>query len=289
MANINKSLKEIDLMIESEYNKAKKAIALKKELEALNEEEARLKKELGVEKIDEVEVGGRKSGSEWYQKDVPVSKFEKIGSHLKEMEGLEDMDAEDMDMGMDTEEVSGYFEEKLAELGRELDTKLSKTEEEDDIEDNLGDEVDDLEGEMGGMEDNMDDMEDDMGDDMIDEKEDNSDAPEVLEIDANGIIDEEETVEEQAGETLVSKADKKIKGDDGMSKVDNKNPMADKMYEGEDADEAEDLNESANAKKELVTEAKETDSSVLMEGLSDREQAKLKEELARMKSLMKRR
>ena len=250
MANINKSLKEIDLMIESEYNKAKKAIALKKELEALNEEEARLKAELGVENIDEVEVGGRKSGSEWYQKDVPVSKFEKIGSHLKEMEGLEDMD---------TEEVAGYFEEKLAELGRELDAKLS--------------------GEDMGAEDDMEDM--------IDEKEGNSDAPEVLEIDANGIIDdEEETVDEQAGESLISKADKKIKGDDGMTKVDNKNPMADKMYEGE---EDEDLNESAKSNKKLVTETKETDSSVLMEGLSDREQAKLKEELARMKSLMRRR
>ena len=286
MANINKSLKEIDLMIESEYNKAKKAIALKKELEALNEEEARLKEELGLENIDEVEIGGRKSGSEWYQKDVPVSKFEKIGSHLKEMEGLEDMD---------TEEVAGYFEEKLAELGRELDTKLSGEDmgAEEDMEDkeDMGAE-DDME-DMGD-EDDMDDMgsEDDMEDmgsedDMIDEKEDNSDAPDVLEIDANGIIDdEEETVDEQAGESLISKADKKIKGDDGMTKVDNKNPMADKMYEGE---EDEDLNESAKSNKKLVTETKETDSSVLMEGLSDREQAKLKEELARMKSLMSRR
>ena len=191
MANINKSLKEIDLMIESEYNKAKKAIALKKELEALNEEEARLKEELGLENIDEVEIGGRKSGSEWYQKDVPVSKFEKIGSHLKEMEGLEDMD---------TEEVAGYFEEKLAELGRELDTKLSGEDmgAEEDMEDkeDMGAE-DDME-DMGD-EDDMDDMgsEDDMEDmgsedDMIDEKEDNSDAPDVLEIDANGIIDDEE-------------------------------------------------------------------------------------------------
>ena len=282
MANINKSLKEIDLMIESEYNKAKKAIALKKELEALNEEEARLKEELGVENIDEVEVGGRKSGSEWYQKDVPVSKFEKIGSHLKEMEGLEDMD---------TEEVAGYFEEKLAELGRELDTKLSGedmgAEEDMDAEEDMED-MEDMGAEEDmedtGDEDDMDDMED-----MIDEKEDNSDAPDVFEIDANGIIDDEEAVGEQAGETLVSKADKKIKGDDGMTKVDNKNPMADKMCKGDEAEEAEDLNESANAKKELVTEAKETDSSVLMEGLSDREQAKLKEELARMKSLMKRR
>ena len=58
------------------------------------------------------------------------------------------------------------------------------------------------------------------------------------------------------------------------------------MYEGE---EDEDLNESAKSNKKLVTETKETDSSVLMEGLSDREQAKLKEELARMKSLMSRR
>lgn len=283
---IKKTLKEIDEQIQLEYEKAKKAMALKKELEALNEEEARLKEELG---IDEVKVGGRHSGDEWYEQDLPTPEFEKIGSHLKEMDD------------MDTEDVAGYFEEKLAELGRELDAKLADTDMEDEapMDDMEGDMDMDMDGDMeGDMEDDMID-EEGVEDDRIAEDDKESDAPEVLEVDANDIIDEEaaddaEPVEEQAGDSVANHGEKKIKGDDGMTKVDNKNPMADKMYEGEETDseevsEAEDLNESANAGKEVITEEKSTDSSVLMEGLSDREKDALQRDLERMRSLVNRR
>lgn len=275
MSQKNYTLKEIDNMINEEYAKAKKAMALKKELDALNEEEARLKEELG---IDEVSVGGRHSGSEWYEKDLPNPKFEKIGSHLKEMEGMEDM--EDME--------AGYFEAKLAELGRELDAKIGGEEAPEEMDMDMGDEEE--AGEEMGMDMDMDDEEaSDDSEEMfeVEDSKEDSDAPEVLEVDASGIMeddseetvneeasdDDSETVEEQAGESVASAADKKIKGEDGMKKVDNKNAKADEMYEGK------------TENKELISEGKEDEGSVLMEGLDKREQEAVQAQLERMKRL----
>jgi|TARA_R110000851_G_scaffold285798_1_gene439576 hypothetical protein len=280
MSQKNYTIGDIDKMINEEYSKAKKAMVLKKELDSLNEEEAKLKKELG---IDEVSVGGRHSGSEWYEKDLPNPKFEKIGSHLKEMEGLEDED-----MG-DTEDMeSGYFESKLAELGRELDVKIGGGEEtpeepeEMDMEMGAEEAPEEMEMEIGfGDEDEDEDEGEDEGED--EEMDETQSKSEFFEVDASGVIDEEcdeeetETVDEQAGESIVSAADKKVKGEDGMKKVDNKNAMADKMYEGK------------AKKKDLISEGKEDAGSVLMEGLDKSDQAAVQAQLERMRRLTFRR
>ena len=262
MSQKNYTIKQIDQMINEEYTKAKKAMVLKKELDALNEEEDKLRQELG---IDEVTVGGRHSGSEWYEKDVPSPNFEKIGSHLKEMEDEEAMGME-MDTEMDTEMDLGYFETKLGELGKELDLKIG---------DEGSDEEMEMDMEMGDDE-SSEEME--MGDD--EEIDENSDAPEVLEIDSSGIMgdeegceDEDETVDEQAGDAVSNAAEKKVKGEDGMKKVDNKNSMADKMYEGK------------KGTKSLISEVQERDESVLMEGLDKKGQAEVKSQLERMRRL----
>jgi len=301
MSQKNYTIGDIDKMINEEYAKAKKAMALKKELDSLNEEEAKLKNELG---IDEVSVGGRHSGSEWYEKDLPNPKFEKIGSHLKEMEGLEDEDMGDMgDMGGMDEMEAGYFESKLAELGRELDVKIGggdeapEAPEEMDME--MGDEEAPEEMEIGFGDEEGGEEEEEMDETQSQnrfESKENSDAPEVFEVDASGIMEDEdssddadetvneessdedtETVDEQAGDSIVSAADKKIKGEDGMKKVDNKNAMADKMYEGK------------AKKKDLISEGKEDDGSVLMEGLDKSDQAAVQAQLERMRRLTFRR
>lgn len=114
-------------MIVEEIAKVKKIEQIKSRLAAVNEELA---------KLDEVEVGGTKSGEEWYEKGTPVAKFEKKGTHLKEEDPMTDdlatddaieLDGDmdiDLDGGMDAEMAPETFEAKMAAIGRELDMKL---------------------------------------------------------------------------------------------------------------------------------------------------------------------
>lgn len=97
-------------MIMEEMNKIKKANEIRARLAVVKEELNRLKEE----SVDEVEVGGTRKGSEYYEKGAPVAKFEKIGTHLKEDEPM-----------IGDDQVPETFEEKLAAIGRELDMKLA--------------------------------------------------------------------------------------------------------------------------------------------------------------------
>lgn len=124
---------EIDRLIAEEITRLKKVEQIKSRLAVVNEELKRLGEEEGIE---EVSVGGTRNGEEWYQKGVPVPKFEKKGTHLKEEDptfgdestaGSEDVMGDDtLEIGDETgsEEVLETFEEKLAAIGRELDMKF---------------------------------------------------------------------------------------------------------------------------------------------------------------------
>lgn len=127
---------EIDRLIAEEITRLKKVEQIKARLAVVNEELKRLGEEEGIE---EVSVGGTRNGDEWYEKGVPVPKFEKKGTHLKEEDPTfgDEAPAGDDVMGDDTLEVGDdvmgaegegevleTFEEKLAAIGRELDAKF---------------------------------------------------------------------------------------------------------------------------------------------------------------------
>ena len=127
-AELNQIIKEEYAAMAKETARAKE---IKSRLEQINEELEGL-----PDSLSEVEASGEKKvrSTGWTgqgNNDVKFGeKFEKIGSHLKED---------------DSEEGMGYFEAKFAELGRELDSKMT-----DDMDD-MGDDEElevDLEGEM---------------------------------------------------------------------------------------------------------------------------------------------
>mgnify|MGYP003473059947 CR=1 FL=1 len=135
------TIAEIDRQIHEEIARLKKIDQIKSRLKVVTEE----LKRLDENGIDEVEVGGTKSGEQWYQKGTPVAKFEKKGSHMLETDPAGDEDGlsdempsldmggddlggeEGVDLGGEAEgEIAlDTFEEKLAAIGRELDMKLS--------------------------------------------------------------------------------------------------------------------------------------------------------------------
>lgn len=261
---------EIDNAIREEISKIKKAEKLRERLSEIDQTLAE------AEQVEEVSVGGRKSGKEYYQKNTPIAKFEKKGSHLKEEEG----DEEELETS-----IAGSFEEKFAEIGRELDSMLAgESEEMEDSE-----ELEDLEDVDAEPE--MDDLE--IGD--SDESEEEDDEMEVeLEEDSmeEEAIEEEETLEEQDGETVANAAPQD-KVNANMKKVDNKNPMADKLYEEETLEEVEIIDEENEeevvAEEEVVNESSKKNKKVIKEQ-TDKKIFKdasplLMEELDRMKKL----
>ncbi len=188
-------------MIMEEITRLKKIDEITSRLAVVTEELNRLKEEEGIE---EVSVGGTRNGDEWYEKGVPVAKFEKKGSHLKEedpIDAAEELPSDDIgaDMGGDamgdeTIEVGDdievgapeTFEEKLAAVGRELDMKLAGAGAVDDTSDDMldtpSDEVPAEEPEM------------ELGDadDAGEEEEKDSEEIEIDEVDASMETDETE-------------------------------------------------------------------------------------------------
>jgi len=140
---------ELQQIIKEEYatmaSENARAQEIKERLAQINEELETL-----PETLSEVEATGTKkvksTGWTGYGKgDVKYGeKFEKIGTHLKEDDEIEG----EMELGGEEEgEGAGYFEMKFAELGKELDEKMSGSE-------NMGDEMEDeieveVEDEMG--------------------------------------------------------------------------------------------------------------------------------------------
>lgn len=211
MANANKlKLSDLDRMIMEEMNKIKKANEIKAKLSIVQEELKRLKES---ESMDEVEVGGTRNGSEYYEKGTPVAKFEKIGTHLKEDEPV-----------IGDDQVPQTFEEKLAAIGRELDMKLSSMD--DDVEATMGDEAGDDEIEIdAAASDEMDMAADDAGAEDAEGAEGAEDAAVETGDDAEGEDEEKEGDEieideasievEKAGDPFDKKPEK------GMNKMDH--------------------------------------------------------------------
>ena len=218
------SMTELDQMIMEEMDRVKKSNSIKAKLAVINEELKRLQEE---ESVDEVKVGGTKSGSEWYEKGLPVPSFEKKGTHLKEEDPMVDMDA----IGEET------FEQKLAAIGRELDAKLSST---DDVDAEEGDDdmgIDDMEVVDDSSEEETPESEEDTIDLDGDGEEESDDATEdELEID-------EASIEvEKAGDPF----DKKAK--EGMNKVED----------GKSVDESEEECETMDEEEGVVSEEETT-------------------------------
>jgi len=172
---------ELQQIIKEEYAAMAKENARAKEIK---ERLAQINEELETlpGNISEVEATGTKkvSATGWTgegEGDVKFGeKFEKIGTHLKEDEELDG----EIELGGDEVESDGpgYFEMKFAELGKELDVKMSGSEEEMEVEDSE-------EIEVGG----------DMGDE---------DEVEVEEIDEAelGVVAEEESLNEDLEEPI---------------------------------------------------------------------------------------
>lgn len=171
-------VKDIDAMIMEEMVRMKKIEQIKTRLALVNEELAKLNED----GIDEVEVGGTKSGEQWYEKGTPVAKFEKKGSHLKEEDPTmaDDMGDGGLDLGGEEELAPETFEEKLASIGRELDAKLAGVGDEPalDAAPDAGEEDIDL----------------DMGDAATEEPA-GDEAAEEIEVDATEDGDSEEEIE----------------------------------------------------------------------------------------------
>lgn len=213
---------ELDAMIAEEYSKMKKVMALKKQKESLQEEIKRLKEEHNIE---EVKASGHKDkGEAYYMKGLPVQDFEEKkngseGDSIALKEDINDMD-DDMDieiemepeMGAEMEDVAGEFELLFKELGKKLDQKMCG--ESDEIDSDLDS---DLDSELSAD---------------LDTDSDEVEVEVEFEDDTEEDTEEEiESLEEQDGDTVVNAADQ----DDvnpNMKKVDNDNPMADKLYEG---------------------------------------------------------
>ncbi|MDG1949350.1 MAG: hypothetical protein P8J32_00830 [bacterium] len=219
---------ELNQMIAEEYANLKTVAALKQKKEAIQKEIKQLKESYG---LDEVEVSGHKDkGDAYFMKGLPVQKFEKKGTHLKEM----DLDVE--------EEDCGEVESMLRDLGRKLDALLDGQDELEADHEELGaDSAGDAEElDADGMED-MEEMEKcdskyEEGEDSLSEEdivsEEKSDEDVETVSEEEGDCDEsEETIDEQDGETVANAAPQDTVNDN-MDKVDNKNAEADKLYEG---------------------------------------------------------
>lgn len=262
MANKNTiKISDLDRMIMEEMTKIKKANEIRAKLAVVKEELKRLKED---DSIDEVEVGGTRNGSEYYEKGTPVPKFKKIGTHLKEEEPM---------MGDDT--VPETFEEKLAAIGRELDMKLATMDTEDDMAAIGGaDTADDAiaSGSIDAGEDidaaAEDDIEIAASDDTSDdeEKEDsgeNGDDNDEIEID-------EAAIEvEKAGDPFIEKPK------EGMNKMDKVGTKT--VSEEEVKEEAEEECETMEEEKKAVNESRDV--------LGKKSNPLLAKELDRMRKL----
>ena len=184
--------KELEEAIKQEYTSIIKENARIREIKSrLAEIDEELK---STDTLSEVEASGTKKvkSTGWTgsgEGDVKYGeKFEKIGSHLKEDDGLDDViDLVGDEDEMETEEV-GYFESKFAELGKELDEKMSNVEDKEDEE-----------------------LEIDMDEE---NKEDEENEEETEEVEVEEIEENTEDVEEvETDETLSEDLKEPIKGD----------------------------------------------------------------------------
>jgi len=243
MANKSKiKISDLDRMIMEEMNKIKKANEIKAKLSIVQEELKRLKES---ESMDEVEVGGTRNGSEYYEKGTPVAKFEKIGTHLKEDEPV-----------IGDDQVPQTFEEKLAAIGRELDMKLSSMD--DDVEATMGDEAGDDEIEIdAAASDEMDMAADDAGAEDAEGAEGAEDAAVETGDDAEGEDEEKEGDEIEIDEASieVEKAGDPFdkKPEEGMNKMDH---VGTKTV-SEEKEEKEEEKETMEEEKTSINESRD--------------------------------
>lgn len=190
------SKKELDKIIAEEYQKAKKLMALKNKRDSIMEEISMLKKEAG---IDEVSVSGHKDkGSEYYMKGLPVAKFEKKGTHLKE----DDSEMETMETGEMTSSEMGEFEKSLSDIGKKLDMLFSMESEEhgEDLTSGGEDEEFEIEDDSEGTEDMVSDETSTVETGEEADVESGEESEDEESIDENDIIDSETKEESSCDE-----------------------------------------------------------------------------------------
>ncbi len=270
---------DLDRMINEEMSKIKMANEIYARLAVVQEELKRLQED---ESVDEVTVGGTKSGEAYYQKGVPVPKFEKIGTHLKEDEPM-----------IGDETVPQTFEEKLAAIGRELDMKLGSMDS-DDVETDIA--------AMGGSDvapdaatadaevapDAADDIEISTDDAGADVGSDDSGSEEKKDDDEEEIEIDEASIEvEKAGDPFLDKAKK------GMNQMDNvgtKTVSEEEVKEEAEVKEAEvkEGEVKEEVEKEEECETMEEDKKAINESkdvLGKKKNPLLSKELERMRNL----
>ena len=265
--NFKISMPELKKMIAEEYDAMKKETSenasrkekIEKRLKAINEELDTL-----PETLEEVEATGKKKlkSTGWTgdgEGDMKYGeKFEKIGSHLKEDDELEG----EIEVGGEEEieapemEESGYFEEKFAELGKELDEKLG--------------------GEMEEME--MPEMEMPEGD----MKEGNHEE---------GVYEanHEESVNEEAIEEVeVVSEEEEVNEEEDKEEKEEMNEDLEEPIEGETPAQDQDARFNDYMDKDKhVKESVKPGSGLLSEGFSPERKTALSGELSRMAQLAK--
>lgn len=242
---------ELQQIIKEEYaamaKDASRANEIKARLEVINKELKTLPTTLS-----EVEATGTKTvkSTGWTgagKGDTKYGeKFEKIGSHLKEDDEIEG----EMELGGEEMEAPemGYFEMKFAELGKELDAKMSGEGEEEMEAPEM--EVDGAEMEDGGAE---------MGLDVDVEEVDEVVAEETIELNGD---------EEQISEELNEDLEEPIEGE---------SPAQDSEARFNDGME----------KDKHVSESVKRGTTLLSEGKTPAQKSALDRELERMKALAK--
>lgn len=267
-------ISDLDRMINEEMSKIKKANEIRARLAVVNEELKRLSES---ESVDEVEVGGTRNGEAYYEKGVPVPKFEKKGTHLKEDEPM-----------MGDEQVPETFEEKLAAIGRELDLKLTSMDTDEDP-------MADADGALD-MGDAMpaDDMSVDGGEEMAttddieipatDSEAPTSDAPEKSDEEGGEEGDEEIEIDEasieveKAGDPFLKKPKEGMNQMDGVgTKTVSEEVTEEAKVKTEADEETEEECETMEEDKKAVNESRDV--------LGKKKNNLLAKELERMKNL----
>jgi len=242
---------QLQQIIKEEYASMAKDNARAEEIKAriaiINEELETL-----PETLSEVEAGGLKgvkatgwtgAGEEDKKYD---EKFEKIGTHLKEddeIEGEMELGGEEMEETPDM----GYFEMKFAELGKELDEKMSGEAEEAGEE-----EVEEIGGDMG-----------------LEMGSEEAESEEIEEVAIN-----EETIEVDGDEEQISE---EVINEDLEEPIEGETPAQDSEARFNDYME----------KDKHVKEGVQKGTSLLSEGFTPAKKDALDSELERMRRLAK--
>ncbi|MEK6829628.1 MAG: hypothetical protein AABY15_05910 [Nanoarchaeota archaeon] len=260
---------ELNRIIKEEYaamaKDAARAEEIKSRLSSINKELKTLPETLseveatGTKKVKATGWTGAGKGDAKYGE-----KFEKIGTHLKEdgeIEGALEVGGEEEEMAPEM----GYFEMKFAELGKELDAKISGESGEEKIvaaigagEENVGDSVD-MGLEVGG-----------------EEEEEEVEEVVAQESVAQEVV-AEKVAEEGINEVVAEEKVEEVISEDLEEPIEGESPAQDSDARFNDYME----------KDKHVSEGVKRGTTLLSEGKTPAQKSALDKELERMKQLAK--